>query len=153
MIRLLQRAAGALFGLIAVASLAQAGQVNEDNGIAIKGYDAVAYFTDGKPVKGSPAHKFIYEGVTYEFASAAHRKLFAAMPNKYTPQFGGFCAYGTALGHKADIDPAAFTIVGGKLYLNYNDKVQETWKQDIPGYLKKADDAWPEVSQQTDVKH
>ena len=139
-------------GLLA-AGIARAGSVNEDHGIAIKGYDPVAYFTDNRPVKGSRAHLFTYEGATYEFASAAHRKLFAADPGKYAPQFGGFCAYGAATGHKADIDPTAFTIVDGRLYLNYSTKVREVWKTDIPGYIRKADEAWPAVSRQTEVLH
>jgi YHS domain-containing protein len=139
--------------LLALSGPAFAGSVNVENGVAIKGYDPVAYFTDNKPVKGVPAYKADYEGATYEFASEEHRALFAAAPEKYAPQFGGFCAYGTAVGHKADIDPAAFTIVDGKLYLNYSTKVETTWKQDIPGYIRKAEDAWPAVSQQTDVVH
>ena len=139
-------------GILAV-GVARAGTVNEDHGVAIKGYDPVAYFTDDKPVKGSPAHRFFYQGVTYEFVSAAHRKAFVAEPEKYVPQFGGFCAYGTATGHKADIDPAAFSIVDGKLYLNYNTKVRDKWAQDEPGYIQKATEAWPTVSQQTEVVH
>jgi YHS domain-containing protein len=82
---------------------AHAGSVNETDGVAIKGYDPVAYFTYHKPVKGAEAHRFAYEGVAYQFASEAHRKAFAADPSRYAPQFGGFCAYGTAAGHKADV--------------------------------------------------
>ena len=136
---------------IAIAGTASAGEVNQDHGIALKGYDPVAYFTAHKPVKGSARHEFAYGGTTYEFASAAHQKLFAAAPEKYLPQFDGFCAYGVATGHKADIDPAAFTIVERKLYLNYSPKIQATWRQDIPGYLEMAEDAWPIVAQQTEV--
>jgi len=142
---------GAIGACLLAVGVAQAGTVNEDRGVAIKGYDPVAYFTDNKPVIGSKTHSFVYEGVIYEFASAAHRKLFVADPEKYVPQFGGFCAYGTATGHKAVIDPAAFTIVDGKLYLNYNTTVRDRWKQDEPGYIQKAKEAWPAVSQQTDV--
>ena len=141
----------ALGACLLAMGVAQAGTVNEDHGVAIKGYDPVAYFTDNKPVKGTAAHKFAYEGVTYEFASEAHRKAFAATPEKYAPQFGGFCAYGTAAGHKAAIDPAAFSIVDGKLYLNYNSKVRDKWQQDEPGYIQKAQEAWPTVSKQTEV--
>ncbi len=125
--------------------------VDTDNGIAIKGYDPVAYFTNGKPVKGSPAHEMTYHGATYEFASARHRRLFAAHPAKYVPRFGGFCAFGVAGGHKADIDPAAFSIVGGRLYLNRNMKVRDLWDHDIPGYIRKADAAWPKVSRDPNV--
>jgi YHS domain-containing protein len=153
MTRHIQRITGAMLGLLALVGTAAAGAVNQDDGIALKGYDPVAYFSEHKPVKGSARHEFAYGGATYEFASAAHRKLFAAAPEKYLPQFDGFCAYGVATGHKADIDPAAFTIVEGRLYLNYSPKVQATWRQDIPGYLEKAEDAWPIVAQQTDVVH
>lgn len=151
MAKMMNSALGALGACVLALGVAQAGTVNQDHGVAIKGYDPVAYFTDNKPVKGSKAHSFVYEGVTYEFASAAHRKLFVADPEKYAPQFGGFCAYGTATGHKATIDPAAFTIVDGKLYLNYSTKVRDKWQQDEPGYIHKADEAWPTVSQQTEV--
>lgn len=111
----------------------------------------MAYFTDNKPVKGSSAYTYVYDGAMYRFASDAHRKMFAADPAKYSPQFGGFCAYGTATGHKADIDPAAFTIVDGKLYLNYSKKVRDIWQKDEPGYIHKAGEAWPTVSQQTEI--
>ena len=151
MAKMMNSAMGALGACMLALGVAQAGTVNEDHGVAIKGYDPVAYFTDNKPVKGSKAHSFVYEGATYEFASAAHRKLFAADPEKYAPQFGGFCAYGTASGHKAVIDPAAFSIVEGKLYLNYNTEVRDVWRKDEPGYIHKADEAWPTVSQQTEV--
>jgi YHS domain-containing protein len=151
MAKMMNSAMGALGACVLAMGVAQAGTVNEDHGVAIKGYDPVAYFTDNRPVKGSKAHSFVYEGVTYEFASAAHRKLFAADPEKYAPQFGGFCAYGTATGHKAVIDPAAFSIVEGKLYLNYDTKVRDAWRKDEPGYIHKADEAWPSVSQQADV--
>jgi len=153
MLNIANRAAGALLGFVAFVGLAQAGQVNEDNGLALKGYDPVAYFTDHKPVKGSEAHKFVYQGITYEFASETHRKLFAAAPEKYLPQFDGFCAFGVSHGHKADIDPAAFSVVDGKLYLNHNADVQAGWQKDVPGNIKKADEAWPTVSQQTEVIH
>lgn len=153
MTRLINRVVCALLSLMALTNFAQAAAANEEDGVAIKGYDPVAYFTDHKPVKGSETHKFQYQGAVYEFASEAHRKLFAATPEKYLPQFNGFCAYGVAVGHKADIDPAAFTIVDGKLYLNYSLKVRDTWSQDIPGYLQKAQTAWPTVAQQTEVVH
>ena len=145
--------AASLAVLLALPAMSFAGPVNVEDGIAIKGYDPVAYFTDNKPVKGVPAFKADYQGATYEFASEAHRALFVGAPAKYAPQFGGFCAYGTSQGHKADIDPTAFSIVDGKLYLNYDPKVQAIWKRDIPGYIHKAEEAWPAVSQQADVAH
>jgi hypothetical protein len=84
--------------------------------------------------------------VTWRFASAANRDAFVADPARYAPQYGGFCAYGTAGGYKADIDPQAFSIVSDKLYLNYDKGIQAKWQSDVPGYIRKADEKWPQVS-------
>lgn len=130
---------------------AWAGEFYEKEGAAIKGYDPVAYFSDGKPVKGSPEHKAQYKGSEFHFASRANRDAFAANPEKYAPQYGGFCAFGTAGGYKAAIDPAAFTIVNDKLYLNYSKGVQKQWGADILGFVARADGKWPEVMRQTKV--
>lgn len=130
---------------------ALAGTVNEVNGIAIKGFDPVAYFTEGRPVAGSPDHAASHEGATFLFASAANRDRFLADPGRYAPRYGGFCAFGTARGYKADTQPEAFSIVGDRLYLNYNLAVREEWSKDIPGQIAKADARWPEVRLQKDV--
>jgi YHS domain-containing protein len=130
---------------------AHAGEFYEKEGAALRGYDPVAYFTEGRPVKGSPRHTAEYKGSTFHFASAQTRDAFAADPARYAPQYGGFCAFGTAGGYKAKIDPAAFTVVDGKLYLNYDEQVQKKWRADIPGFVAKADQNWPEVSRQTKV--
>lgn len=122
-----------------------AGQFFERNGLAIDGHDPVAYFTEQKPVKGSPEFRVEFEGSTFQFASAAHRDAFVGDPSKYLPQYGGYCAYGMARGYKAKIDPAAFTVVGDKLYLNYSETVRSQWLTDIPGYIRKADANWPDV--------
>ncbi len=129
-----------------------ANQQFERNGLAIDGYDPVAYFTEQKPVKGSPDFRTDYHGATFQFASAAHREAFVAEPAKYAPQYGGFCAYGMAKGYKAVIDPAAFTVVQEKLYLNYSESVRARWFSDIPGYIQKADANWPEVQRQAKVR-
>jgi YHS domain-containing protein len=134
------------------AAAAQAGEFFEKDGVAIGGYDPVAYITDGKAVAGSREITIDHKGSTFRFASAANRDAFAADPEKYAPQYGGFCAFGTASGYKAKIDPAAFTVVGGKLYLNYNEAIQKKWRADIPGFVAKADKNWPEVSKQTKVE-
>jgi hypothetical protein len=128
-----------------------AGEYFEKEGIALRGYDPVAYHTENRPVKGNPALEATFKGSRFLFASDANRALFVADPDRYAPQFGGFCAFGTARGYKAAIDPAAFTIVDGKLYLNYNAAVQEEWRADIKGFLVKANANWPEVSKQTKV--
>lgn len=128
--------------------IASAGEIFTTDGVAIHGYDPVAYFTDHSPVKGSKNFTATFEGATFYFASAAHRDEFKADPAHYAPAYGGFCAFGTAQGHKAPTEPQAFTIANGKLYLNYNDDVMKTWRQDIPGYIQKANDNWGDVRQQ-----
>lgn len=132
-------------------ALALAGGYFERDGVAIGGYDPVAYFTEQKPVKGSPEYQSVHEGSTFQFASAAHRDAFAAEPDKYAPQYGGYCAYGMAKGYKAKIDPAAFTVVDGKLFLNYNDTVRSQWLSDVSAYIRKADANWPEAMKLTKV--
>ena len=122
------------------------GQNNVDSsGLALKGYDPVAYFTEQKPVTGKAEFTARHEGATYRFASAVSRDAFLAEPAKYAPQYGGYCAYGVASGYKAPIEPDAWTVVDGKLYLNYNQSVRSRWRSDIPGYIRKADANWPAV--------
>ena len=119
-------------------------QVNTDEGgLAIYGYDPVAYFTDGKPVLGSAAFTATHDGATWRFASAAHRELFVKSPARYAPQYGGYCAFGVAGNYKVTIDPAAWRIEDGKLYLNYDKGVQRRWLADIPGFLAKSERNWP----------
>jgi YHS domain-containing protein len=133
-----------LLGLAAAAYAA--GENNLDSaGLALKGYDPVAYFTDRKPLKGKAEFTAQHEGATYRFASAANRDAFAAAPQKYAPQYGGYCAFGVASGYKAPIEPDAWTVVDGKLYLNYNQSVRSRWSSDIPGFVRKAETNWPTV--------
>ena len=129
----------------------QAGEFFEKEGVALRGYDAVAYVKDGKAVKGSPQYKLEYKGSGFHFSSQAHRDAFAADPVKYAPQYGGFCAFGISKGYKAATDPAAFTVVNGKLYLNYNRDVQKQWSADVPGFVALADKQWPAASKQAKV--
>jgi hypothetical protein len=117
-------------------------------GVAIRGFDPVAYFLDGGPKAGSPAFTASYQGATWQFASAEHRDLFVREPARYAPQYGGYCAFGVAGGYKAPISPDAWSVVDGKLYLNYNKGVQSKWKSDIPGYLVKSEANWPTVRTQ-----
>ena len=115
-------------------------------GGAIQGYDPVAYFTEGKPVKGKPEFSHQWKGAAWRFASAANRDRFAAAPEKYAPQYGGYCAYGVASGYAVKTEPDAWSVVDGKLYLNYDRSVQASWVKDIPGYIRKADANWPAVA-------
>ena len=139
-----------MFTMLAVAvvmmvatQLAQAGQFFERGGVAIDGYDPVAYFTDNKPVKGKAEWQATYGDSVFHFSSAEHRDLFAADPARYAPQFNGFCAYGVSQGAKVKIEGDLWAVVDVKLYLNYDESVQETWNEDRPGYIKQAEQKWP----------
>jgi YHS domain-containing protein len=136
-----------LTALTATLLLAQAAKpvYTTDDGTAIHGYDVVAYQTSNKATKGSTAHTFEWNGAKWLFASAANRERFISAPEKYAPQYGGYCAFGMSRGYKAAIDPQAFTVLDGKLYLNYNPQVQETWRKDTAGYIRKAGAQWPTV--------
>ncbi|MEM7222709.1 MAG: YHS domain-containing (seleno)protein [Pseudomonadota bacterium] len=112
---------------------------------AVSGYDAVAYFTEGKPVEGSDDFTVDYNGAVWRFASEENRDAFAADPAKYAPQYGGYCAWAVSQGYTASTDPEAWRIVDGKLYLNYSRSVQQTWEQNIPGNITAADGNWPKV--------
>lgn len=115
----------------------------DKNGLAIQGYDPVAYFTENKPLKGTPQFQSNYNGATYYFASAEHKKLFDASPSKYEPQFGGYCAYGASKNKTAPIKPSAFQVVDGRLLLQYDEDVRDLFNKDSRGNLTKADGNWP----------
>ena len=133
--------------VVAAAGNLRAQQVNTGSGgLAVKGYDVVAYFAGGKPVEGSAQFEHRIGGATYRFASAAHRDAFAKEPDRYLPQFGGFCAYAVSRGYTADVDPLAWRIVNGRLYLNYSRRVQVKWEEDVPGNIAKGDANWPAIS-------
>lgn len=116
-----------------------------DKGIAIGGYDPVAYFTVGKPQKGRPEFKAEWSGAIWHFASSGNRDLFIQSPQAYAPQYGGFCAYAMSQGGEVDGNGERWKIVDGKLYLNNNWVAQKIWQRDIPGRIKNADQNWPEV--------
>jgi|HubBroStandDraft_1064217.scaffolds.fasta_scaffold00438_30 hypothetical protein len=121
----------------------------DEHGVALRGYDPVAYFSSGKPTPGIETISASYGGARYLFATKAHKKRFVKNPQKYIPQFGGFCSVGTANGQKVDTDPMTGEVVNGKLYLNYNAKVSELFKQDTPGIIGRAERNWPAVKDQT----
>lgn len=118
---------------------------DSETGIAINGYDTVAYFTDAKAVPGSNAHTLSWSGATWKFASQEHLDLFKAQPEKYAPQYGGYCAYGAAKGYLVSIEPEQFTLLNGKLYLNYSADIQKKWVLDPAGYNKLADAKFHEL--------
>jgi YHS domain-containing protein len=138
--------AGALVvgAFLALSSTARAQAVNVDAaGVALSGYDPVAYLADSAAVMGSAALIASHDGATYRFASVAHRDTFQADPARYVPMYGGYCAYGVANGHKVKIDPEAFRVLDGRLYLNYSKGVQAKWIKDIPGNIAAAERNWP----------
>ncbi len=112
---------------------------------ALKGYDPVSYFTDGKPAKGDKAHAYDWKGATWLFTSAEHRELFVADPERYAPQYGGYCAWAVSQGYTASGDPTVWYIVDDKLYVNYNKKVGKTWSKDPQGFIALANQNWPNV--------
>jgi YHS domain-containing protein len=110
--------------------------------IAIKGYDVVSYFTDSKAEKGEAKYSHTWNNQVWHFSSQTHKELFAKNPEKYAPQYGGFCAFAMAFDQEAPVDPEHWDIVDGKLYLNYNQETQKKWSADIPAQIKKADINW-----------
>src|SRR6185369_9468269 len=119
--------------------------VSGANKAAVSGYDTVAFFTDAKPVNGSPSISAEYEGATYFFATEEHKKLFTENPKKYAPQCGGFCAYGVSLGKLFPVEINTWQVRNGKLYLNKNSDVLKKFNADIENNIAKADRNWPEL--------
>jgi YHS domain-containing protein len=124
-------------------------EFNLESGLAIQGYDPVAYFNAGKAVEGKKDLSYSYQGATYRFALAANRELFKAAPEKYEPAYGGWCAYAMgAAGEKVEVDPETFKIVDGKLYLYYNkffNNTLKTWNKDEKALKEKADSNWMKI--------
>lgn len=116
---------------------------------AIRGYDPVAYFTEGKAVKGLVWHDdeitYTWQGATWRFANAENQRKFMANPEKYAPAYGGYCAYAVANGYTATTDPDAWTIVDDRLYLNYSASVKQRWEKNTRDYIRKANKNWPAV--------
>lgn len=117
----------------------------ERGGIAIKGYDPVAYFTASEATKGKSKISHTWNGAIWYFTSEENRDLFAEAPTEYAPQYGGYCAYAVSNGSTATVDPKAWKIVDGKLYLNFSSRIQKKWEADIPGHIEAADRNWPDL--------
>jgi YHS domain-containing protein len=133
--------------VLGLPALAAEARVNAEAGRpAIRGTDPVAYHLEGRPVPGRAEFGHTWGGATWHFASAANRDRFAAEPERYAPAYGGFCAYAVARGYTAPIDPAAWRIVGGRLYLNYDLRTRALWARDIPGEIARADRNWPALA-------
>lgn len=135
----------ALFFMAGCASKNDNAEIFQTDGKAIKGFDPVAFQIDGKAVAGSENYTFKWKNAEWFFASQAHLDSFKMAPEHYAPQYGGYCAYGTAAGHKAPTETDTWTVKDGKLYFNYNKEVQQKWNKDQKGYIEKADKTWPEI--------
>lgn len=128
----------------ALTALAGIDPVNKgEDGEAIHGYDAVAYFTEGRSVRGDEEFSYEWMGATWHFSNETNRALFIEEPDKYVPKYGGYCAYAVGNNYTANGDPTAWCIVDGKLYLNYNKNVREMWLKDRSDLIKKGDANWP----------
>jgi YHS domain-containing protein len=141
---------GLLFVFVLCVNGLLAQEVFMKSGVAIGGYDPVAYFKEGKAVEGKEDFKLDWKGASWHFSNADNLAEFKSNPEKYAPQFGGYCAYGTADNHKAPTQPDAWTIVGGKLYLNYNSEVMKIWREDQKNLIDQAVRNWPTVKLQKD---
>lgn len=139
------RAAVLVAGLAWSLGAAADGRIFTRDGLAIGGTDPVAYFTEGRPVTGTPDYQLEWHEATWQFASAEHRDRFEADPEAYAPQYGGWCAWAAARGEAASTVPEAWKVVDDKLYLNYSRFIQWRWERDIPGYIKAADAHWPNI--------
>lgn len=113
--------------------------------LAIRGYDTVAYFTSGEPTKGSKEFEYEWMDATWRFSSAENLELFKGEPEKYAPQYGGYCAWALAENKLASVDPTQWTIVNDKLYLNYSKKIQNKWLKDRDNLISEGDKNWPTV--------
>ena len=137
----------ALSVTIATQTLAAGVELNASStGLALQGYDPVAYFTTGEATPGDWTITASYKDATYRFANEDHKAAFESDPESYLPQYGGYCAFGAAMGFKFDGDPNQWKIVDGELYLNISKDVQERWLTDVPGFIERADVNWTEIA-------
>ncbi len=128
--------------MVITAAYAQRAEIFTTDGKAVKGYDVVAFFKQSKPVKGADSLVFVYKGAQWLFASRENLDAFAASPEAYSPQYGGYCAYGMAEGHKAPVETDTWTVRDGKLYFNYNRKVKSLWMKEPSALIEEANKNW-----------
>ena len=135
--------------MLLMASVSHAAEETQQdiNGVILSGYDTVAYFTKSAAVKGYSGISAVHDGAIYHFSSEANRDAFKANPSKYAPQYGGFCAYGAAIGAKFPVDPAVFAVVDNKLYVNNSAKVSELWTAKQSKAITLADKKWSKIRQ------
>ncbi|WP_170474782.1 YHS domain-containing (seleno)protein [Ruegeria arenilitoris] len=140
----------ALSVAIASSALAAGVELNTSTtGLALQGYDPVAYFTEGQPTKGDWQITTLHNDATYRFANEDNKTAFEANPEAYLPAYGGYCAFGAAMGFKFDGDPNYWKIVDNKLYLNLSEGIQKRWEGDIPGFIEQASNNWETIADKT----
>ncbi|GFE49710.1 hypothetical protein So717_14630 [Roseobacter cerasinus] len=138
--------AAALTFAVATSALAAGPELNASStGLAMQGYDPVAYFTLGEATKGSYKITVAHNDATYWFANEEHKAAFEENPESFLPEYGGYCAFGAAMGFKFDGDPQHWKIVDGELFLNLSQDIQERWSKDIPGFIQQADANWENI--------
>jgi hypothetical protein len=135
-----------LFGLLLLAPAPGFARIFAERGLALRGTDVVGYFTEGRVLRGRPEFSAEWGGVRWLFTSAANRDRFLADPAAHAPAYGGFCAWAVSQGYTAPTDPAAWRIVEGRLFLNYDQSIQRRWERDIPGFIAAGDANWPRLS-------
>lgn len=123
-----------------------ADSINAPGGLALRGYDPVAYGTDGKALRGKETCTYAWRGARWQFADEHNRELFRKDPEAYVPQFGGYCAWAVGHGYTADADPEAWCIVNGKLYVNYSTDVRAMWKRELPGIIGDGERNWKKLT-------
>ncbi|MCC2604854.1 YHS domain-containing (seleno)protein [Planctobacterium marinum] len=140
------RIVSTLFALfVSLNTLAGIDTQTDDNGVILAGHDAVAYFTDNKPVMGKAEFTAVYQGAIYRFSSAENRNTFNQNPQQYAPAYGGYCSTCTSFGKKFEVNGKAFKIVDGQLFVNKNEEIHAFWLKDVAGNIVKADNNWPEI--------
>ncbi|MEQ9402430.1 MAG: YHS domain-containing (seleno)protein [Cyclobacteriaceae bacterium] len=131
--------------ILAVLSYGQKNYFYQNEEGAIKGYDPVAYFKKGTPLKGKQEYAYEWKEAKWMFTSEENLKAFRKNPEKYAPQYGGYCSYAVAKGYTAKIDPTSWKIIEGKLYLSYNKSIQKNWENYLDKYINEANENWPSV--------
>jgi YHS domain-containing protein len=148
-IRLRRTVSFCVIAFAAIAAGASAGSkpvINLSRGqLALRGFDAIAYSTAGRPIQGAAEFEHRWNGAVWRFSTAANRDAFAKDPARYAPEFGGYCAWAVSRGYTADGDPTAWRMVDGRLYLNYSKRVQALWEEDIAGNIALGRRNWPGV--------
>ena len=114
------------------------------NNLAISGYDTVSFFS-GKPLAGKPEFTYVYDGAEWRFSTRGNLELFKTNPDAFMPQYGGYCAWAVAMGKLAKSSPEHWSVEDGKLYVNFNARIQRRWEKDITGFVRKANDEWPAI--------